>query len=52
MARGIYVDSHAADRVLFRDHAAVWLAGRTVERASAARDESLLRVHVLPRWGD
>ena len=52
MARGSYVDSHAADRVLFRDHAVRWLAGRTVERASAARDESLLRVHLLPRWGD
>lgn len=51
LARGSYVDSHAAARVLFRDHAAGWLAGRTVERATAARDESLLRVHVLPRWG-
>ena len=51
LARGSYVDSHAAGRVLFRDYAAGWLAGRTVERASAARDESLLRVHVLARWG-
>ena len=51
MARGSYVDGHAADRVLFRDLAARWLAGRTVERASAARDESLMRVHLLPRWG-
>lgn len=36
----------------FRAHAARWLAGRTVERATAAGDESLLRVHVLPRWGE
>jgi integrase len=52
LARGSYVDLHAADRLLFRDHAARWLAGRTVEVATAARDESLLRVRVLPRWGD
>lgn len=52
LARGSYVDSHAADRVLFRDCTRQWLAGRTVELASAARDESLLRVHLLPRWGD
>lgn len=51
LSRGRYVDSHAADRVLLRDCAASWLAGRTVERASAARDDSLLRVHLLPRWG-
>lgn len=47
-----YVDPSAGDRVRFRVHAARWLAGRTVERATAARDESLMRVHVLPRWGD
>lgn len=47
-----YIDPHAADRVRLRDQAARWLAGRTVEVATAARDESLLRVHVLPRWGD
>ena len=52
LARGGYIDSHAAGRVLFRDHAAGWLAGRTVERATAARDASLLRVHLLPRWGE
>ena len=52
IAQRSYVDPSAGDRVRFRAHAARWLAGRTVERATAARDESLLRVHVLPRWGD
>jgi hypothetical protein len=51
LAQGRYVDGHAASRTLFRDQAAAWLAGRTVEVATAARDESVLRVHVLPRWG-
>jgi integrase len=52
LAQGTYVDPHAGLRVLFTDQAARWLAGRNVEVATAARDESLLRVHVLPRWGD
>jgi hypothetical protein len=52
LSRKTYIDPHAGQRVQFRDHAARWLAGRTVEVATAARDESLLRVHVLPRWGD
>ena len=52
IAQRTYVDPSAADRVRFRAHAARWLAGRTVERATAARDESLLRVHVLPACGD
>jgi integrase len=50
--RGVYVDPHAGARILVRDQAVRWLAGRTVEQATAARDESLMRVHVLPRWGD
>lgn len=52
IAQRTYIDPSAGDRVKLRSHAERWLAGRTVERATAARDESLLRVHVLPRWGD
>jgi hypothetical protein len=47
MARGSYVDSHAADRVLFRTSPG---SGSPAERWSW--DKSLLRVHLLPRWGD
>jgi integrase len=51
-ARGVYVDPHAARRILLRDYAERWQAGRTVEANTAATAAAMLRTHVLPRWGD
>jgi integrase len=50
-SRGTYVDPHAG-RVLLRDYAADWLAGRTVEARTQENTEGMLRTHVLPRWGE
>lgn len=50
-SRGSYVDPHAGRRVLLRDFAADWLAGRTVEATTDERTRSILRTHVLPHWG-
>jgi integrase len=38
--------------VLLRDYAERWAAGRTVEASTDERTRSILRTHVLPRWGD
>ncbi|MGL5864515.1 MAG: tyrosine-type recombinase/integrase [Dermatophilaceae bacterium] len=51
-ARGVYVDPHAARRILFRDYATDWLAGRNVEARTREINTSLLRTHVLPAWGE
>lgn len=51
-ARGTYVDPHAGRRVLLRDYAEKWSAGRTVEASTDERTRSILRTHILPRWGD
>jgi integrase len=51
LARGSYVDARAG-RVPFKDHAALWTAGRNLERSSAERDASTLRIHLIPKWGD
>ena len=48
--RGTYVAPDAG-RLRFGDYAARWLAGRNDERATAARDSSIMRNHVIPRWG-
>jgi integrase len=48
--RGTYVAPHAG-RLRFGDYAQRWLAGRNDERTTAVRDESVMRNHVLPRWG-
>jgi integrase len=50
IARGVYVDP-AAGRTRFADHAARWFAARNDEATTAARDASVMRNHVLPRWG-
>jgi integrase len=50
MSRGQYVDPHAG-RVLFAMHAKQWLASRNDEATTRARDESIMRTHVLPQWG-
>jgi integrase len=49
-SRGTYVDP-AAGRVRFGGYAQTWLAGRTYERTTTARDTSIIRTHLLPRWG-
>lgn len=46
-----YVDPHAG-RLRLLDYAERWAAGHAGERATRARDASLLRTHVLPKWGD
>jgi len=49
--RGLYVDPHVG-RQLFGGYALRWLASRTTELTTAARDASIMRANVLPRWGD
>jgi integrase len=50
-ASGSYVDP-AAGRVTFGDQAARWRAGKVALKPSTlASYDSLLRSHVLPRWG-
>ena len=48
--RGSYVDPHAG-RIRFADYARRWLAARNDEITTAARDASIMRNHVVPRWG-
>ncbi len=48
--RGLYVDP-AAGKVSVGDYLPTWLAGRHDEITTAARDRSILRTHVVPRWG-
>jgi integrase len=49
--RGNYVDPHAGKRK-FGPYAEAWLKGRNDELATAARDASVMKVHILPRWGN
>ena len=48
--RGTYVDPHAG-RLRFGAYAARWLAARNDEITTAARDASIMRNHVVARWG-
>lgn len=48
--RGTYVDPHAGRRVAFDAYATNWLATRNHELATAARDRSIMRTHLLPYW--
>ncbi|RZU51528.1 site-specific recombinase XerD [Krasilnikovia cinnamomea] len=48
--RGVYVDPDAG-KIRFEDFAARWLLGREVEARTAERTLSLLRTHLVPRWG-
>src|SRR5262245_10047490 len=48
--KGLYVDPHAG-RVRFADFLRQWVAGRHYELTSTARDQSIMRTHVVPRWG-
>ncbi|MDA3626148.1 hypothetical protein OU415_11935 [Saccharopolyspora sp. WRP15-2] len=49
-AQGSYVSPHAG-RVLFGEHAQRWMDTWNVEVTTAVRDASIMRTHVLPRWG-
>jgi integrase len=49
-SRGSYVSPHAG-RTALGDHAAQWMASWNTEITTAARDRSIMRNHVLPRWG-
>ncbi|WP_156755006.1 tyrosine-type recombinase/integrase [Actinokineospora pegani] len=49
-AKGNYV-SPDGGRVLFSDHAGLWMAAWNTEKTTAARDGSVMRNHVLPQWG-
>ncbi len=48
--RGTYVSPHAG-RVHFRVVAERWLGSRDVEARTAGRTVSLMRTHVMPKWG-
>jgi integrase len=50
VSRGLYVDPHAG-RVRFGAYAARWLTARNDEITTAARDASIMRNHVVTRWG-
>lgn len=49
--RGTYVNPHAG-RTKFGDFARQWLNTRTVEARTAERTVSMLRTHILPKWGE
>lgn len=49
--RGTYIDPKAG-KLLFRTHATRWLDARHVETRTAERTLSVLRIHVIPKWGD
>ncbi|MFG3704752.1 tyrosine-type recombinase/integrase [Micromonospora sp. NPDC047670] len=51
IARGGYVDPHAG-RLPFGKYAERWRESRNDELTTKARDASILRTHVLPRWSD
>jgi len=50
VSRGLYVDPHAG-RLRFGAYAARWLNARNDEITTAARDASIMRNHVVARWG-
>jgi integrase len=50
-SRGEYISPHAG-RVRFADHAQRWMDAKNTEATTTARDESIMRNHVLPKWGD
>jgi integrase len=49
LTRGIYVDPHAG-RIRFGEYAARWLDARQSQATTSARDASIFRNHVMPRW--
>ncbi|TDE13044.1 site-specific integrase [Jiangella asiatica] len=51
MSRGLYIDPRAG-HVKLADYASTWTAGRVSATTTTVRTDSVLRTHVLPRWGD
>ncbi|MEV5738605.1 site-specific integrase [Microbispora rosea] len=49
--RGTYVDPHAG-KTKFGPYATKWMLSRNHEITTVARDDSIMRTHVLPRWRD
>ncbi|MEU7883903.1 hypothetical protein AB0B54_00205 [Microbispora bryophytorum] len=47
--RGTYIDPHAG-KSKFGQYAVTWMRSRNHERTTVARDDSIMRTHVLPRW--
>lgn len=47
--QGNYVSPHSG-RALFGEHARAWMATWNTEKTTVARDESLMRNHVLAQW--
>jgi len=50
LTRGMYVDPHAG-RQAFGEYAARWLDARHTQINTSARDRSVMRIHVVSRWG-
>ncbi len=50
LTRGLYVDPHAG-RVQLAPYAQRWLDSRNDEITTRARDASIMRTHVITRWG-
>lgn len=50
LTRGLYVDPHAG-RVHLAPYAQRWLDSRNDEITTRARDASIMRTHVVTRWG-
>lgn len=50
-SHGSYISPHAG-RKLFGTHAQQWMKSWNTERTTMARDESIMRTHVLPKWRD
>lgn len=48
-SNGTYVSPHAG-RTLFGEHATAWMETWNQERTTTARDESIMRTHVIPQW--
>jgi integrase len=51
LAKGLYIDPHAANTILLRDYVDEWQRGRMVELTTAESTLSALRTHVIPKWG-
>lgn len=49
--RGLYIDPHAG-KVKFADYLPRWVDGINHEANTTFRDQSIMRNHIAPRWGD
>lgn len=50
LTRGTYVDPHAG-RVRFGEYAERWMGSRVLRARSTERLTSIMRTHVMPKWG-